>query len=221
LSDAPVHLNASPSVHPSVAQRFCEHSNPTVRLLGLQLAETLETAYDRLGRLDSEIGEIKANRDLSAEGKHRRIAETRKAARAEAKETIAKLRERVARAIERERTKLEEGAREPAGQGWARDIHDYVRALPNSAERMGFVAAQAEKGNRDVVSAVLGCPHRFLTGLDDVPEKAFQEFRQKVLGALDRERASTVEALEGVQRAVRDAIAGCDWEDRVAFPAFE
>jgi hypothetical protein len=82
LSDAPVHLNASPSVHPSVAQRFCEHSNPTVRLLGLQLAETLETAYDRLGRLDSEIGEIKANRDLSAEGKHRRIAETRKAARA-------------------------------------------------------------------------------------------------------------------------------------------
>src|SRR5690606_10084380 len=183
--------------------------------IGRQLGEALEAAYARLGRVDTEIEAIRANRDLSVEAKHRRIAETRAAAQSEAKETIGKLRDRVDRAIERGRAKLDETAREYTGRAWTHEINDYIRSLPNSVERMQFIAAEAERGNREVVAVALGNPHRFLVGLDDVPEAAFQEFRQSVLGALDRERAGVIDTLVQAQRTIRDAIAGCDWDDLV------
>lgn len=115
LESIPVHANASPSAHPSAAQRFLDHPVDRVAQLGREFAETLEDHYPRLNAdVTDKVAAIRKNADLTPEARQRQIDELKRLAVAVPKEaarqSLSYLIGRVEVAIENATKEMEEAS---------------------------------------------------------------------------------------------------------------
>lgn len=213
LESIRVHGAASPSVHPSAAQRFLDHPVDRVAQLGREFCETLESVYPALDvDVSAQIEKIRRNHDLTPEARIRQANELKRqaadAAKDKARGAISYTLGRVEAAIEAATKEMERSLGEFQQFNLASEIREFIRSMPED-ERRSFVLTEARTGNREVVAAALNS-QRFLSGLDSMDDATFGGFRREALGLLDPERHQKVVELEGLRKAVTDALAGVD-----------